>query len=125
MLLAAGGGMAGCKPARHQSEFALGLLAGVAGSTAWRVAADSFKTRKRPGRRAGAGVRLEFDSMKKRPAKKCCESSDKSQVSELLILPDGQVLVHNLTPTFAGLLAGLNPDCEQITLRLTAHASTK
>ena len=61
--------------------------------------------------------------MKKHRTKKKCESSGKSQVSELLILPDGQILVHNLTPAFAGLLAGLNPDCEQITSRITHHAS--
>jgi len=61
--------------------------------------------------------------MKKRPAEKRCESSGESQASELLILPDGQVLVHNLTPTFAGLLAGLNPDCEQIASRVTHYES--
>jgi hypothetical protein len=32
-----------------------------------------------------------------------------SAQSELLILPDGRVLVHNLTPTMASLLAELNP----------------
>jgi hypothetical protein len=37
--------------------------------------------------------------------------------TELLILPDGRVLVHNLTQPFAELLAELNPDCEQITSR--------
>ena len=37
--------------------------------------------------------------------------------SELLLLPDGRILVHNLTPAFAGLLKELNPDDEQIRLR--------
>ena len=37
--------------------------------------------------------------------------------SELLLLPDGRILVHNLTPTFAGLLKELNSDDEQIRLR--------
>jgi hypothetical protein len=37
--------------------------------------------------------------------------------TELLIMPDGQILVHNLTPAFAGLLKELNPDDEQIRLR--------
>ncbi len=37
--------------------------------------------------------------------------------SELLLLPDGRILVHNLTPAFAGLLKKLNPDDEQIRLR--------
>jgi hypothetical protein len=34
--------------------------------------------------------------------------------SELLVLPDGRVLVHNLTPSFAGLLRELNPHDEQL-----------
>jgi hypothetical protein len=63
--------------------------------------------------------------MNRRTTKKRCESTGENQVSELLILPDGQILVHNLTPTFAGLLAGLNPDCEQIASRITHHAPTK
>jgi hypothetical protein len=41
-------------------------------------------------------------------------------VSELLILPDGRVLVHSLTPTFAALLSELNPACEQISSRITS-----
>jgi hypothetical protein len=43
--------------------------------------------------------------------------------TELLILPDGQILVHNLTQPFAELLHELNPDCEQITSRITPRAS--
>ena len=50
--------------------------------------------------------------MKKHRCKKDCASPGKDQVSELLILPDGQILVHNLTPAFAGLLRELNPDDE-------------
>jgi hypothetical protein len=34
--------------------------------------------------------------------------------TELLILPDGRILVQNLTRTFAELLKELNPDDEQI-----------
>src|ERR1039457_2531753 len=37
--------------------------------------------------------------------------------TELLILPDGQILVHNLTQPFAELLKTLNPDDEQISSR--------
>ena len=37
--------------------------------------------------------------------------------TELLILPNGEILVHNLTQPFAELLAVLNPDCEQIASR--------
>jgi hypothetical protein len=61
--------------------------------------------------------------MKKHRTKKNCESSGESQVSELLILPNGQILVHNLTPTFAGLLHELNPDDEHISSRTTRHSS--
>ena len=57
--------------------------------------------------------------MKKHRTKKKCESSGKSQVSELLILPDGRILVHNLTQPFAELLHELNPDAEQISSRVT------
>jgi hypothetical protein len=39
-------------------------------------------------------------------------------VSEVLILPDGQVYVHNLTPAFARLLAHISPRSEPILSRL-------
>ncbi len=39
--------------------------------------------------------------------------------TELLILPDGRILVHSLTQPFVELLAELNPRCEQITSRIT------
>jgi len=38
-------------------------------------------------------------------------------VTELLLLPDGRVLVQNLTPAFAALLRELNPDDEQLAPR--------
>ena len=41
-------------------------------------------------------------------------------VSELLILPDGRILVHNLTQPFAELLHELNPDAETNHLTLVA-----
>jgi hypothetical protein len=59
--------------------------------------------------------------MKKHRSPKGLGSPVKDQVSELLILPDGQILVHNLTPAFAGLLRELNPDDEQISSRITRH----
>jgi len=34
--------------------------------------------------------------------------------TELLLLPDGRILVHNLTQTFAELLNELNPEDPQI-----------
>ncbi|MGA2786716.1 MAG: hypothetical protein ABSF60_04240 [Verrucomicrobiota bacterium] len=46
----------------------------------------------------------------------------KDQVSELLILPDGRILVHNLTQPFADLLHELNPDDEQISSRVLHHS---
>src|ERR1022692_291358 len=43
--------------------------------------------------------------------------------TELLILPDGQILVHNLTQPFAELLRELNPNCEQISSRVSSNTS--
>jgi hypothetical protein len=44
--------------------------------------------------------------------------------TELLLLPDGRVLVHNLTPVFAGLLETLNPADIHITPRAgTTHTA--
>ena len=51
---------------------------------------------------------------------KTCDTAECNSAlphSELLILPDGRILVHNLTPTFADLLCELNPDEEQIASR--------
>jgi hypothetical protein len=45
--------------------------------------------------------------------------------AELLILPDGRILVHNLTRPVAELLHELNPGCEQITSRARRHPSPK
>jgi hypothetical protein len=42
--------------------------------------------------------------------------------TELLILPDGRILVHNLTRPFAELLQELNPAAEQIASRVTHHS---
>ena len=41
------------------------------------------------------------------------------QTSEILILANGNIFVHNLTPTMAGLLAKLNP--EDIAMRERAR----
>lgn len=67
---------------------------------------------------------FEFDCMNSAAGTIESERATKSQrsqdlVSELLILPDGRVLVHSLTPTFAALLSELNPNCEQIASRTT------
>ncbi len=45
--------------------------------------------------------------------------------TELLILPDGRIMVHNLTQPVAELLRELNPGCEQIASRAKHHASPK
>ena len=45
--------------------------------------------------------------------------------SELLILADGRILVHNLTPAFAELLSELNPADEQIQPRTASIAASK
>ena len=44
--------------------------------------------------------------------------------TELLILPDGRILVQNLTQPFAELLHELNPRCEQIASRTLNRASS-
>ena len=49
MLLAAGGGMAGGESARRESEFALRLLAGVAGAAACGIVAERFHRRQDAG----------------------------------------------------------------------------
>jgi len=60
--------------------------------------------------------------MRKRRSKKNSASPGNEQVSELLILPDGRILVHNLTQPFADLLHELNPNAEQISSRVLHHS---
>jgi hypothetical protein len=61
----------------------------------------------------------------KRQKKSSGASPGRRLVTELLILPDGRILVHNLTPAFAGLLHELNPDAEQISSRLSRRNEVK
>ena len=49
-------------------------------------------------------------------------STGPALTTELLILPDGQVLVHNLTAAFADLLRELNPGDAPMGLRASAVA---
>jgi hypothetical protein len=42
-------------------------------------------------------------------------------VSEILILPDGKILAHNLSPAMAGILAELDPADETMRLRATQN----
>jgi hypothetical protein len=51
------------------------------------------------------------------------EKIESALTTELLILPEGQILVHNLTQPFAELLSELNPNCEQISARAKNPAS--
>jgi len=44
--------------------------------------------------------------------------------TELLILPDGRVLVHNLTQPMANILSGLNPKENVIRSRIKKHFKT-
>jgi hypothetical protein len=48
-----------------------------------------------------------------------------SLTTDLLILPDGRVLAHNLTPLFADLLKELNPQDGQIAPRVPPGARGK
>jgi hypothetical protein len=41
-----------------------------------------------------------------------------ASLSDLLVLPDGNILAHNLTPALAELLKELNPGDEQLRRRL-------
>lgn len=45
--------------------------------------------------------------------------------TELLLLPDGQILVHNLTPAMAAVLAKLNPNDELMRERMVAEIGIK
>ena len=42
-------------------------------------------------------------------------------MSELLIMPDGRIYAHNLTPEMAAVLSELNPEDEAIKQRLITH----
>lgn len=55
-----------------------------------------------------------------RPPKREWESLPGSH-SELLLLPDGRILVHNLTKTMAALLQELNPREDTIRPRAEVH----
>ncbi len=49
------------------------------------------------------------------------ENPKADAVTEFLILPDGRLLVHNLTPTMAALLSELNPDDKVMMKRNTQN----
>ena len=45
--------------------------------------------------------------------------------SEILILPDGKILAHNITPVLAGILTELNPDDEVMSRRAVRPRALK
>jgi hypothetical protein len=47
--------------------------------------------------------------MKRPTINRRAKSVAKMSLCEILILPDGKILAHNLTPAMAGVLTGLNP----------------
>ena len=44
-------------------------------------------------------------------------------MSELLVMPDGQIYVHNLTPEMAAVLMELNPEDKTIARRVITHVN--
>ena len=47
-----------------------------------------------------------------------------TDTTELLLLPNGQILAHNITPTMAALLADLNPFDEPMRQRAAASVAS-
>ena len=52
-------------------------------------------------------------------------SSAEKAVCEILILPDGKVFAHNITPEMAAVLAELNPTDEAMNRRATRKKNFK
>jgi hypothetical protein len=59
---------------------------------------------------------------KNRNAKK--RSRREPLITELLLMPDGRILVHNLTSRFAELLNRLDPEDQQIIARIVRRPSS-
>lgn len=53
------------------------------------------------------------------------ESPKAELLSELLIMPDGKIYAHNLTPEMAAVLSELNPDDESIKRRVITHVGAE
>ena len=51
-------------------------------------------------------------------AEKLPAKADAGETTDLLLLPDGRILVHGLTESFARLLGELAPDDEQFSSRI-------
>jgi hypothetical protein len=54
-------------------------------------------------------------------AQTCYQPSVGRLVSEILILPDGKILAHNITPVMAQVLADLNPADPHMRRRSLRH----
>ena len=54
---------------------------------------------------------------------RCDDQTRPGSTSELLLLADGRILVHNLTPAFAAVLREMNPADEQIQPRAASIAA--
>jgi hypothetical protein len=58
--------------------------------------------------------------VKSDPVNRSAQPQPASGTVELLVLPEGQILAHNLTPELAALLARLNPADEAMARRAAA-----
>src|SRR5438128_2530691 len=114
MLLAFRRGMARCNASRSQSEPARRLLAGLAGQASRRVTTAGFTARVGAGFCHCAGTETQPRAMKS-------ESKKPELQSEVLIMPDGKIYAHNLTPEMARVLSELNPADENIQQRVITH----
>jgi len=56
-------------------------------------------------------------------AKPSSNSSEPPLLSELLVLPDGRILAHNVTASLAALLRALVPDDGELALRVESKTS--
>ena len=63
--------------------------------------------------------------MIRRKAKRKPVAGQSGLSTDLLLLPDGRVLVHNLTPAFAEILSKLNPGDSQIQARRRSGTSLR
>ena len=107
MLLETNCAVVGVGIAWRQSQPAERLLACVALKEAFGIANHfAFGTKGR-GFPARKSVGVEFDPVKANRSI-LPQTTQRELFSELLILADGRVVAHNLTPTFAALLESLN-----------------
>lgn len=61
--------------------------------------------------------------MKQQTCKTNCKQTGETQTNELLILPGGKILAHNITPMMAKVLSELNPADEPMRKRANPKSS--